>query len=174
MSSQAAGPLTRLKNRADFLKAAQGSKGVAPGLVLQMRIRAPANVGESDPRCALAAKSEDEATRIGFTVTRKVGNAVARNRAKRRLREASRLVLPQLARPGCDYVLIGRAGTLSRDWTALLDDLRGAVARAHRQADGLNTRDTSGASEAAAPKSSRRRRRSPASSRKSLRVGADG
>ncbi len=67
--------------------------------------------------------------RVGFTATRRVGGAVVRNRAKRRLREAARQLLPQLARPGCDYVLIARGGTVSRPWPRLLDDVKSALIR---------------------------------------------
>ncbi|WP_409197302.1 ribonuclease P protein component [Jannaschia sp. W003] len=70
---------------------------------------------------------------VGFTCSKKVGNAVARNRAKRRLREAARVVLGGLGRPGWDYVLVGRRdATALRPWDDLLDDLRRAVRRAHR------------------------------------------
>ena len=69
------------------------------------------------------------AIRVGFTATRRIGGAVVRNRAKRRLREAARQVLPALARPGCDYVLIARGGTVARPWPRLLDDVKSALIR---------------------------------------------
>jgi ribonuclease P protein component len=65
----------------------------------------------------------------GFTASRKVGGAVVRNRAKRRLREAARLTLPALGRSGCDYVLIARGGVATRPWPRLLDDLKSALIR---------------------------------------------
>ena len=65
--------------------------------------------------------------RVGFTVTRKVGPAVTRNRARRRLREVASAVLPDAALPGCDYVLIARSGTLTRPYPDLLGDLKSAV-----------------------------------------------
>ena len=68
------------------------------------------------------------AARVGFTVTRKVGTAVVRNRARRRLREAARATLPAAALPGCDYVLIERAGPISRAYPDLLGDLKSALA----------------------------------------------
>jgi ribonuclease P protein component len=73
---------------------------------------------------------------VGFTCSRKVGNAVARNRAKRRLRAAARAVLPETGRPGWDYVLIGRPeATAGRAWPDLLADLRAALARVHAARD---------------------------------------
>jgi ribonuclease P protein component len=67
--------------------------------------------------------------RVGFTATRKVGGAVVRNRAKRRLREAARALLPELGKPGFDYVLIARGGTAGREWARLLDDVKSALIR---------------------------------------------
>lgn len=67
--------------------------------------------------------------RVGFTVSRKVGNAVARNRARRRLRAAVDRVMPTRARPGHDFVVIGRAGTLTRPFDSLVGDLTTALHR---------------------------------------------
>ena len=87
-----------------------------PGLVLQ----AAAQPGE---------EGNVNASRLGFTVTKKVGIAVVRNRAKRRLRAAAAQIMPQLARPGMDYVLVGRDGTLTRDFADLVKDLEIALTR---------------------------------------------
>ncbi len=67
--------------------------------------------------------------RIGFTATKRIGGAVVRNRAKRRLREAARIVAPLHARRGCDYVFIARGGTASRSWAPLVDDMKNALIR---------------------------------------------
>jgi ribonuclease P protein component len=75
---------------------------------------------------------EAEGIRVGFTCSKKVGNAVARNRAKRRLREVARAVLPALGQLGWDYVLVGRpAVTADRPWEALKADLEAALTRIH-------------------------------------------
>ena len=114
----------RLKRRAEFLQvAAANRKWVAPGLILQVR-RQPSTESESDG--ARAARLEP--VRVGFTASRKVGNAVARNRARRRLRAVARAVLDH-AEPGNDFVLIARPATVDRDYQALVTDLVAGLKR---------------------------------------------
>ncbi|MBT3532333.1 MAG: ribonuclease P protein component [Rhodospirillaceae bacterium] len=106
----------RLKRRRDFLHLARtGRKWAAPGLVLQAKLR---------PEGRETIKGTDTASvRIGFTVSRKVGNAVIRNRARRRLKAAAENIFPAHGMPGFDYVVIGRAATPKRPWAALQDDM---------------------------------------------------
>ncbi len=87
-----------------------------PGLILQALARPAAEATPSEPR-------------VGFTASRKVGIAVARNRARRRLRAAAERVLPLHAAPGHDYVLIARNGTITRPFAALIGDLEAALKR---------------------------------------------
>jgi ribonuclease P protein component len=91
-----------------------------PGFVLQA---APV------PADLAPAESDRLAARVGFTVSRKVGNAVERNRVRRRLREVARLVIPAQARPDLDYVLVGRQAALKRDFAVLRQDLVEALKR---------------------------------------------
>ena len=100
------------------MRLARGRKWSAPGLVLQMQ-----------PSPAEALK--DDSIRVGFTVTKKVADAVRRNRAKRRLREVARAVLPLYGVGGTDYVLIGRDGTLTRPFADLIADLKTALRKVH-------------------------------------------
>lgn len=108
-----------LSKRADFLRAAQGRRQGTPGFLLQGRPRRPE---EADP----------DIIRVGFTCSKKLGNAVSRNRAKRRLREIARVILPRHGRPGWDYVLVGRPeATVARDFEAMKADLLRALERIH-------------------------------------------
>jgi ribonuclease P protein component len=109
--------MERLRRRADFLAAARGTKWVAPGFILQARRRGE---GEAAPR-------------IGFTASRKVGNAVRRNRARRRLKEIARLALAPSARAGLDYVLIARHATVTVPFASLLDDIPRALGAVHKR-----------------------------------------
>ena len=120
--------IERLKKRPDFLKvAAARGKSVTPGLILQARRRpgaAARSIGVPDEL--------DPQIRVGFTVSRKVGNAVQRNRARRRLRAIAQELLPACGRAGTDYVLIGRRETLARPYAALGEDLRRALRRLNK------------------------------------------
>ena len=115
----------RLKRRAEFLQvAAANRKWVAPGLILQVR-RQPSTDSQNDDAPRTAAL---EPVRVGFTASRKVGNAVARNRARRRLRAVASDVLSH-AEPGNDFVLIARPATVERDYQALVGDLVAGLKR---------------------------------------------
>lgn len=103
----------RLKRRSQFLEAAKsGRKAAVGGVVLQALPRA-----DADP------------ARLGFTVTKRVGNAVVRNRSRRRLKEAVRLLLNEHPLAGVDLVLIGRDSTRSREFLKLQSDIRRALER---------------------------------------------
>jgi ribonuclease P protein component len=104
----------RLKRRSEFLAvAATGRRWVTPAFVLQL-----------GPRRASA-----DGIGLGFTASRRVGKAVARNRARRRLIEAARAVLPAPARPGYNYVIVARAAVLTWPFDRLLKELHTAFAR---------------------------------------------
>ena len=110
--------LTVLAQRADFLRAARAKRQGTAGMMVQARRR---HQGEPDT-----------GIRVGFTCSKKVGNAVARNRAKRRLREVARALLPTHGQDGWDYVLIGRPDvTATRDFADLKSDLAAALHKIH-------------------------------------------
>ena len=112
--------VARLKRRPDFLRVAGGRrKWVAPGLILQALRQ-----DDSKPSTGGIASA-----RVGFTASAKVGNAVVRNRARRRLRAAAASVLPHHAESAHDYVLIARAGTLKRRFADLVADLEAGLKR---------------------------------------------
>lgn len=110
--------MERLKTRPDFLRAARGIRRVVPSVTLEL--------------CPTPDALAKPATlRVGFTASRKIGGAVARNRAKRRLRAAAAAVLPLYGRGGNDYVLVARQDTLTRPFPGLLEDLTSALHAAH-------------------------------------------
>lgn len=113
-ANSATGAPERLKRRAEFLRVAgKGRKVPAPGLVLQA-----------------LARADDGPARLGFTVTKKVGNAVVRNRTRRRLKEAARLLLRERPVAGVDLVLVGRDKTRGRRFHLLMEDLARALDKA--------------------------------------------
>jgi ribonuclease P protein component len=109
--------IERLKKRPDFLRAARGVRRVAKGLTLEL----------------CPTPEDGPAIRVGFTASRKIGNAVARNRARRRLKAAAQQVLPLYGLPGNDYVLVARRETLTRPFGDLLGDLESALMAAQER-----------------------------------------
>ena len=122
--------LRRLKTRPEFLRvAAAQRKWITPGMIVQARRRRAAT---EDP-AARACGDEAGDVRFGLTVSRKVGKAVTRNRARRRLRAVAEEVLPRAGRPDTDYVLIGRKGTIKRPFQLLVRDLEWALTKLERR-----------------------------------------
>lgn len=106
-----------LTKRPDFLACARARRQATRGMVVQGRER----------------RDQSDMMRVGYTCSKRVGNAVARNRAKRRLREAARMVISEIGHPGWDYVLIGRAqATANREFGDLISDLRYALRKLHK------------------------------------------
>ena len=115
--------MDRLRQRADFLAVANGARVNSAAFVVQARRR-----------------DDDGPVRVGFTVTKKNGNAPERNRIRRRLRELVKRLDVITMRPHSDYVLVGRRAALTCDFATMLQDLRSALHRLERQPSGLVTR----------------------------------
>jgi ribonuclease P protein component len=98
---------TVIKKRSDFLAANRGKRYATPGFVLLVFDR----------------RDDDPAKRLGITITKKVGNAVVRNRMRRRFRELSRQLLDNHGKAGADHILIGREGEIERDFGMLRDEM---------------------------------------------------
>jgi ribonuclease P protein component len=109
-------PLRGLRQRSEFLAANSGKRVATPAFVLLVRPR-----GDGDA-----------AVGMGFTVTKKIGNAVVRNRIKRRFRALARTLYPEDGLAGADHILIGRSAALTRDHAGLVHDLRKALGRIRR------------------------------------------
>jgi ribonuclease P protein component len=118
--------MDRLRQRADFLAVANGARANGAAFVVQGRSR-----------------DDDGPVRVGFTVTKKNGNAPQRNRIRRRLRELVKRLDVISMRPHHDYVLVGRKAALTRDFAAMLEDLRSAMRRLDRQPKASDLRKTS-------------------------------
>jgi len=101
-------PYDTIKKRRDFLRANRGKRYVTPGFILLASKRA----------------GDDAQPRLGITVTKKIGNAVIRNRMKRRFRALAQQMLPDLGQRGIDYILIGRAGGIEREFAEMRSDLK--------------------------------------------------
>ena len=110
-SHSSASKIERLTRRAQFLAVAQGRAAARGAVVVQ----------------ALPQTDEPALIRVGFTATKRIGGSVVRNRAKRRMREAARALLPLHGQGGCDYVFVARAGAPTRPWERLLDDVKSAL-----------------------------------------------
>ncbi len=142
--------MERLKRRTDFRAAATGARAPARAFVLQARRR---EAGEGRDR----GNADTAAVRVGFTVSRQVGNAVERNRVRRRLREMVRLAAPAALAAGHDYVLIGRRTALNaafadmaQDFVAALRRVNAAVAKQAAKTDA--TKETGAATGAPSPR----------------------
>ena len=110
--------IERLKKRPQFLACAKAPSCARGAILIQAMPR-----------------DDQPLVRAGFTATKRIGGSVQRNRAKRRMREAARLLLPELGHPGFDYVFIARSGVTTRPWVRLLDDVKSALLRLAAERD---------------------------------------
>ena len=114
--------IERLKKRPQFLACAKAPSCARGAILIQAMPR-----------------DDQPLVRAGFTATKRIGGSVQRNRAKRRMREAARLLLPELGHAGYDYVFIARSGVTTRPWVRLLDDVKSALLRLAAERDSPRT-----------------------------------
>ncbi|MGE0630649.1 MAG: ribonuclease P protein component [Hyphomicrobiaceae bacterium] len=125
-------PVRTLKRRAEFLRIRGGGRSATPGFVLEGKRRAATTVD--------SGSADSGSARFGFTVTKKLGGAVVRNRIRRRLRAAVSTIAPASARDDFDYVLIAREAAFERPFAQLLADLERAFSRVNAGDGGGNPR----------------------------------
>jgi len=140
--------IATLKRRAEFLRVRGGKRYASANFVLEGRARHPAQQG----------LASGDSARFGFTVTKKIGGAVVRNRIRRRLKEALRSIAPRAALPGHDYVLIARVAAAACDFEDLKSDLARALQKVNVTPDKTSDGGSSGSGRKAHP--SRRRTQS--------------
>ncbi|MDX2290569.1 MAG: ribonuclease P protein component [Hyphomicrobiaceae bacterium] len=123
-------PLLTLKRRREFLRIRGGSRWATPAFVLEAKLREPAHTTAQSAN-VVPAQQDSAAARFGFTITKKLGNAVVRNRIRRRLKDAFLRHVDQAA-AGCDYVVVARAAALDRSFSLVLADVATALERVGR------------------------------------------
>ncbi|MEO8650660.1 MAG: ribonuclease P protein component [Hyphomicrobiaceae bacterium] len=130
--------IATLKRRSEFLRLRGGRRWSSPAFVIEMKAREATSTGVASAAVTgtlTSATGAGAGARFGFTATKKLGNAVIRNRIRRRLKEALRIVAPGRARDGCDYVLIAREAAASQPFAALERDLITALGRLDRPSE---------------------------------------
>jgi ribonuclease P protein component len=123
--------IATLKRRSEFLRIRGGRRWSSPAFVIEMKAREAGKDAESAAASDTGAGSASPA-RFGFTATKKLGNAVVRNRIRRRLKEAVRIVAPGRAKDGCDYVVVARDAAASQPFADMERDLIAALGRLDR------------------------------------------
>jgi ribonuclease P protein component len=123
-----------LKKRSEFLRLRGGARFATPSFVVETRARSLEGAGSTSDAAARSAPGAPATPRFGFTVTKKLGGAVVRNRIRRRLKAVVAQVAPALARPDHDYVLVARLAALDRAFADLKKDLERALQRVHHPA----------------------------------------
>jgi ribonuclease P protein component len=131
--------LPTLKVRAEFLAVRGGRRSSTPAFLIEVRERAPTSKHGKGPR-------------FGFTITKKIGNAVTRNRIRRRLKTAFAAGANQYAEASCDYVIVARHAALDRPYPLLLEDVARALAALHRNGKGSHANEVRSAHPAAGNK----------------------